>query len=338
MPCKAGLKAAACPADAIFVEASENTDQARFSPGDRFASTYEINMLRCIFCGLCEEACPVEAIRLGPEYELADYDRHSLVYTKPMLLDPERKLARLWVGALDGAPPLRREWGSTRYARMNTPTGTPRNRNDPSASAVTTSPVSVPPSATRWILIPGSDGGTPAVYADTQLAAVLDNQLRYAIWSEERFRDWSWDPLVYTQLSGQALYGLLARDFAPLPDRTSPHAHAIASGGSSGRPKLIVDANPARFDSEGRAWAAQECDGSPHYDSFYAAIGFQEWARSPRVIGFKAGGGAALQTVVAKPAAKAAAAIQPMVFRSERSAPSMRKFQFQSRRSQRGVR
>jgi len=37
---------------------------------------------------------------------------------------------------------------------------------------------------------------------------------------------------------------------APLPDRTSPHAHAIASGGSSGRPKLIVDGNPARFDSE----------------------------------------------------------------------------------------
>jgi uncharacterized protein (DUF885 family) len=50
-------------------------------------------------------------------------------------------------------------------------------------------------------------------------AAVLDNQLRYAIWSEEQFRDWSWDPLVYTQLSGQALYGLLARDFAPLPER-----------------------------------------------------------------------------------------------------------------------
>ena len=50
-------------------------------------------------------------------------------------------------------------------------------------------------------------------------AAVLDNQLRYAIWSEETFRDWSWDPLVYTQLTGQALYGLLARDFAPLPER-----------------------------------------------------------------------------------------------------------------------
>ena len=46
-------------------------------------------------------------------------------------------------------------------------------------------------------------------------AAMLENQLRYAAWSEEKFRDWSWDPLVYTQLTGQALYDLLARDFAP---------------------------------------------------------------------------------------------------------------------------
>ena len=50
-------------------------------------------------------------------------------------------------------------------------------------------------------------------------AAMLDNQLRYAIWTEEKFRDWSWDPLIYTQLAGQSVYGLLARDFAPLPQR-----------------------------------------------------------------------------------------------------------------------
>jgi len=52
-------------------------------------------------------------------------------------------------------------------------------------------------------------------------AAMLDNQLRYQIWSDERLRDWSWDPLVYTQLAGQSLYGLLARDYAPLPQRLS---------------------------------------------------------------------------------------------------------------------
>ncbi len=37
---------------------------------------------------------------------------------------------------------------------------------------------------------------------------------------------------------------------APLPDRAAPHGQAIASGGSTGRPKLILDANPARFDPD----------------------------------------------------------------------------------------
>jgi NADH-quinone oxidoreductase subunit I len=82
------LCAAACPADAIFVEASENTDEKRFSPGERYASTYEINMLRCIFCGYCEDACPTEAIVLSDNYELSFFDRRSAIYTREMLLDP----------------------------------------------------------------------------------------------------------------------------------------------------------------------------------------------------------------------------------------------------------
>ena len=82
------LCAAACPADAIFVEASENTDEKRFSPGERYASTYEINMLRCIYCGYFEDACPTEAIVLGDNYELSFYDRRSAIYTKENLLEP----------------------------------------------------------------------------------------------------------------------------------------------------------------------------------------------------------------------------------------------------------
>jgi NADH-quinone oxidoreductase subunit I len=82
------LCAAACPADAIFVEASENTDEQRYSPGERYASTYEINMLRCIFCGYCEDACPTEAIVLGDNYELSFTDRSSAIYTREMLLIP----------------------------------------------------------------------------------------------------------------------------------------------------------------------------------------------------------------------------------------------------------
>jgi NADH-quinone oxidoreductase subunit I len=82
------LCAAACPADAIFVESAENTDDARFSPGERYARIYEINMLRCIFCGYCEDACPTEAIVLGDNYELSFIDRRSSIYTKDLLLEP----------------------------------------------------------------------------------------------------------------------------------------------------------------------------------------------------------------------------------------------------------
>ena len=82
------LCAAACPADAIWVEAAENTDEERYSPGERYAKTYEINMMRCIFCGYCEDACPTEAIVLEHDYRLSFTNRRDSIYTKDMLLNP----------------------------------------------------------------------------------------------------------------------------------------------------------------------------------------------------------------------------------------------------------
>ncbi|MBE2184796.1 MAG: NADH-quinone oxidoreductase subunit NuoI [Anaerolineae bacterium] len=82
------LCAAACPADAIWVEAAENTDEERYSPGERYAKTYEINMLRCIFCGYCEDACPTEAIQLGHQHRLSFTDRDDSIFVKSMLIDP----------------------------------------------------------------------------------------------------------------------------------------------------------------------------------------------------------------------------------------------------------
>ncbi len=82
------LCAGACPAECILVEGADNTDTERYSPGERYARRYEINMVRCIFCGLCEEACPTGAIVLKHDYELADYNVKSMVYTKEMLLVP----------------------------------------------------------------------------------------------------------------------------------------------------------------------------------------------------------------------------------------------------------
>ena len=83
-----GLCAAVCPADAIYMEAAENSPTLRFSAGERYAKRYEIDMLRCIFCGYCEEACPEDAIFLGHNYELSDYSRDSFIYSKEQLLVP----------------------------------------------------------------------------------------------------------------------------------------------------------------------------------------------------------------------------------------------------------
>jgi NADH-quinone oxidoreductase subunit I len=82
------LCAWACPADAIYVEGADNTDEERFSPGERYGRVYQINYLRCILCGLCIEACPTRALTMTNEYELADSTRESLIYEKKDLLAP----------------------------------------------------------------------------------------------------------------------------------------------------------------------------------------------------------------------------------------------------------
>jgi NADH-quinone oxidoreductase subunit I len=82
------LCAWACPADAIYVEGATNTDQERYSPGERYAATYQINYARCIFCGLCIEACPTRSLTMSNEYELARDNRKDLIFTKEQLLAP----------------------------------------------------------------------------------------------------------------------------------------------------------------------------------------------------------------------------------------------------------
>ena len=89
------LCAGACPANAILVVADENTDAARFSPGERYAVRYEINMIRCIYCGFCQEACPTGAVELKDNFELSEYTRKELVYTKEMLLVPDPNRERV---------------------------------------------------------------------------------------------------------------------------------------------------------------------------------------------------------------------------------------------------
>ncbi|HEY0485783.1 MAG TPA: NADH-quinone oxidoreductase subunit NuoI [Mycobacteriales bacterium] len=82
------LCAWACPADAIYVEGGDNTDEERYSPGERYGAVYQINYARCIFCGLCIEACPTRSLTMSNEYELASDSRQDLIFTKEQLLAP----------------------------------------------------------------------------------------------------------------------------------------------------------------------------------------------------------------------------------------------------------
>ncbi|MBI1922076.1 MAG: NADH-quinone oxidoreductase subunit NuoI [Geobacter sp.] len=70
-----------CPAKCITVEAGEDAQH------NKYAEKYEIDMLRCIFCGYCVEACPVDALKMTGEFELANYKRSDFVFTKERLLE-----------------------------------------------------------------------------------------------------------------------------------------------------------------------------------------------------------------------------------------------------------
>ena len=50
-------------------------------------------------------------------------------------------------------------------------------------------------------------------------AGILMNQLQSDLWSQDELQEWAWNPLYYINKSGGAIYGLVARDFAPIETR-----------------------------------------------------------------------------------------------------------------------
>lgn len=90
-----GLCAVACPAEAITMIAAERKPgEEHLYREEKYASSYEINMLRCIFCGLCEEACPKAAIFLQPDKTAPVFtERDQVIFGKDKLVEPVNQRA-----------------------------------------------------------------------------------------------------------------------------------------------------------------------------------------------------------------------------------------------------
>src|SRR6266498_5395213 len=77
-------------AEAITMEGAERQPgEEHLYREEKYAAKYEINMLRCIFCGFCEEACPKDAIYLSETFTPANYSREGFIYKKEDLLIPD---------------------------------------------------------------------------------------------------------------------------------------------------------------------------------------------------------------------------------------------------------
>lgn len=54
--------------------------------GDKYVlDVFDIDMGRCMFCGLCVEACPYDALHMGSGFEEGKYSRRDLVIDKQRL-------------------------------------------------------------------------------------------------------------------------------------------------------------------------------------------------------------------------------------------------------------
>ena len=94
------LCAKECPDWCIYIDSSKETVPVEGGRTrtrnvlDRFA----IDFALCMYCGICVEVCPFDALFWSPEFEYAEYDIRELTHEKERL--------REWMDTVPPPPPL----------------------------------------------------------------------------------------------------------------------------------------------------------------------------------------------------------------------------------------
>jgi len=74
------LCAVACPENLIVVGSVRNEQTRR-----KELTTFTYDTSRCMFCGLCEDDCPVDALELTQDFEMASYSRLGAIWDRKAL-------------------------------------------------------------------------------------------------------------------------------------------------------------------------------------------------------------------------------------------------------------
>lgn len=68
-----------CPIDCIKI-VTEKAPEGPEGKKDRLLTQFDIDLAKCMYCGLCTEPCPTGAIHFTREFEKATYNLEDLVY------------------------------------------------------------------------------------------------------------------------------------------------------------------------------------------------------------------------------------------------------------------
>jgi NADH-quinone oxidoreductase subunit I len=71
-----------CPAECIHIVAEERPEEENTYGvlKEKKPASFDIDLLRCCFCGFCEEACPKDAIKLSRDYEMSVATRDEAIF------------------------------------------------------------------------------------------------------------------------------------------------------------------------------------------------------------------------------------------------------------------